>query len=113
MAKLKTIIKARYLRKEETKAEKMLWEKLRNNSLGIKFRRQHPVDGFIIDFYSPSLGIAIELDGSLHKDNKEYDQMRTDYFNSKNIKVLRFWNSEVERNLEGLLNKIKKEIKKL
>ncbi|MES3032172.1 MAG: endonuclease domain-containing protein [Patescibacteria group bacterium] len=113
MAKLRTIIKARYLRKEETQTEKVLWEKIRNNKLGVKFRRQHPLDVFVIDFYAPSIGIAIELDGSFHRENKEYDRMRTDYLNSKNIKVIRFWNNEIEKDLEEVLNTIRKEIKEL
>lgn len=114
MAKLSTIIKARYLRKEESKAEKILWKELRNGKLGVKWRRQHPVDMFILDFYAPSLKIAIELDGSVHniKENKEYDLDRTFYLESKSIKVLRFWNSEVEQDLERVLNKVREEIKK-
>ena len=115
MAKLKTIIKARYLRREETKAEKMLWKELRNSSLGVKWRRQHPIDMFVVDFYVPKLKLAIELDGSSHniKENKEYDKDRTFYLESKYVKVLRFWNSKIEKNLEEVLNKIKEEIKKL
>lgn len=102
--------KARYLRKEETKAEKMLWKKLRNRKLGIKFRRQHPIDNFILDFYAPEISLAIELDGSAHKENQEYDKLRTKYLKSKNINVIRFWNSEVENNLEEVILKIKAEI---
>ncbi|MCX6753067.1 MAG: endonuclease domain-containing protein [Candidatus Nomurabacteria bacterium] len=107
MSKLQEMTKARYLRKEETKAEKILWEEIRNNKLGIKFRRQHPIDRFIIDFYVPKIKLAIELDGEIHKENKEYDKMRTEYLNSKNIKVLRFWNSEIETDLKKVLDKIK------
>jgi len=114
VVKLKTIIKAKYLRKEETKTEQILWKKLGNKNLGIKWRRQHPIDMFIVDFYAPPIKLAIELDGSSHniKENKEYDEMRTDYLKSKNIKVIRFWNSEVEKDLENVLTKIKEEIKK-
>jgi very-short-patch-repair endonuclease len=114
MAKPGIIKKARYLRREETKAEKILWEALRNNNFSVKWRRQHPVDMFIIDFYAPKIKLAIELDGSTHnlKGNKEYDQDRTNYLNSKYITVLRFWNSEVENNLAIVLDKIQKAIKK-
>ena len=108
MPKLPAIIKARYLRKEETKPEKILWEKLRNSKFGIKFRRQHPIDKFILDFYAPKIKLAIELDGSVNKENQEYDKMRTEYLELKNIKVIRFWNSEVEKNLETVLEKIRK-----
>jgi len=115
MPALKTILKARVLRQEETKAEKILWQKLRNKKLGIKFRRQHPVDMYILDFYAPDIKLALELDGSPHKEkeNKEWDKERTDYLNCKAISVLRFWNSEIERNLESTLDKIRKKIKEL
>ena len=99
--------KARYLRKEETEAEKILWEELRNKKLGVKFRRQHPLDKFILDFYAPTIRLAIELDGSSHKENQAYDKERTRYLESKNITVLRFWNSETENNLEEVLVKIR------
>jgi very-short-patch-repair endonuclease len=115
VAKLKTIVKARYLRKEGTKAERMLWEKLRNKNFGIRRRRQHPVDMFILDFYAPEIKLAIELDGSVHNilENRKYDEMRTDYLESKNISVVRIWNSEVEKDLENVLLKIKEKIKEL
>ena len=113
MPKFKTIVKARYLRKEETKAEKILWEKLRNNNLNVKFRRQHPFDMYILDFYAPAIKLAIELDGSIHnsKEAKEYDKERTEYLELKKIKVIRFWNSEIENNLESTIKKIKEYIK--
>lgn len=115
MTQLKTIIKARYLRKEETKAEQILWKKLRNKNLGLKWRRQHPIDMVILDFYAPEIKLAIELDGSVHKikENKKYDEERTNYLEFKGIKVMRFWNSEVEKDLEKVLIKIKEEIKRL
>lgn len=115
MAIFKTIIKARYLRKEETKTEQILWKKLRNKNLGIKWRRQHPIDMFILDFYAPEIKLAIELDGSVHnvKENKEYDEIRTRYLESKNIHVIRFWNSEIEKDLENVLTKIKEKIEQL
>ena len=115
MAKFKTIIKARYLRKEDTGTEQILWKVLRNNNQGVKWRRQHPVDMFILDFYAPSIKLAVELDGSTHniKETKEYDKIRTEYLESKNINLIRFWNSEIENNLSGVLDKIKKLTEKL
>lgn len=115
MIRLKTIIKARYLRKEETKTEQILWKKLRNKNLGLKWRRQHPFDMFILDFYAPEIKLAIELDGSVHKikENKEYDEARTNYLKYKDIKVIRFWNSEIEKDLENVLYKIREKIKQL
>src|SRR3989338_4380615 len=100
MPKLQTITKARYLRREETGAEKLLWGKLRNKNLGIKFRRQHPMERFILDFYAPEIKLAIELDGSDHRKNEEYDKTRSEYLFSQNIKVIRFWNFEIEESLD-------------
>ena len=112
MAQFKTITKARYLRKEKTKPEEILWEELRNKKLGVKFRRQHPIDMYILDFYAPEVMLSIELDGSTHKteESKEYDQKRTDYLKQKNITELRFWNPEVENNLTTVLKKIKEKL---
>jgi len=110
MPNSKSVLKARYLRSEETKAEKILWQELRNRRLGVKFRRQHPLEKFIIDFYAPEIKLGIELDGSGHKQNREYDKLREEYLNSHNIKVVRFWNRDVERNLEKVLEKIRCEL---
>ena len=95
------------MRREETKAEKILWQALRNSSLSVKFRRQHPLDKFILDFYAPSIKLTIELDGSVHKESQDYDEMRTEYLKSHGIKVIRFWNSEVKKNLEKVIEEIK------
>ncbi|MEX2029114.1 MAG: DUF559 domain-containing protein [Candidatus Paceibacterota bacterium] len=108
MSKLKTVIKVRYLRREETTAEKILWQELRNRKLNVKFRRQHPVDKFILDFYAPEIKLAIELDGSPHKEMQKYDKLRTEHLKSHDIKVIRFWNDEVEKNLYKVLEQIKK-----
>ncbi len=115
MTQFKTIIKTIYLRKKETKAEKILWQELRNSNLGIKFRRQYPIDMYILDFYAPKIRLSIELDGSIHKlkETKEYDVERRMYLESKYIYELRFWNSEIENNLNSVLNKIKTKIKEL
>lgn len=115
VTQFKTILKARYLRQEETKAEKILWQKLRGNKLGIRFRRQHPIDMYILDFYAPEIKLAIELDGSIHKtkDNKIDDTERTVYLENKYISVLRFWNSKVEKNLEIVIDKIREKINEL
>src|SRR3989338_1478149 len=108
-------INARRLRKGATEAEQILWKKLRNNQLGLKFRRQHPFEMFIVDFYAPSVKLVIELDGSIHTipANKDYDEMRTDYLKLKQVYILRFWNSEVEKDIEAVISKIKETIKQL
>lgn len=112
MSQFKDIIKARYLRKSGTNAEKILWKEIRNNNLGIKFRRQHPVGNFVVDFYAPKYKLAIELDGSIHKSNdaKEYDEMRTKVLADMGIILMRFWNSEIEYHLPDALIKIKEKI---
>jgi very-short-patch-repair endonuclease len=88
MTKRTQMEKARFLRKVETDVEKILWEELRGNKLEVKFRRQHPLDEFVLDFYCPKYKLAIELDGTQHltKDGKEYDKMRTNYLESKGYK---------------------------
>ena len=101
------------LRNESTKAEQMLWAKLKNgNLLNFKFRRQHGIGRYIADFYCPKLRLVIELDGDSHisEDAIEYDRIRTEYFNSQRITVMRFINTYVYRNVNGVLEEIKKYI---
>ncbi|OGI59786.1 hypothetical protein A2814_00350 [Candidatus Nomurabacteria bacterium RIFCSPHIGHO2_01_FULL_38_19] len=109
MQKQGIIKKARILRRENTKAEKILWKELRGYKLGVKWRRQHPIDMYILDFYSPQTNLCVELDGSIHniKENKEYDNVREKYLKNRNIKIIRFWNREVEKNLGKVLEKIR------
>jgi very-short-patch-repair endonuclease len=101
------------LRKNQTEAEEILWQLLRNRKLGgFKFRRQHPIsEGFILDFYCPEVRLAIELDGAYHKEEKqqEYDEGRTYELEKYGIKVIRFWNSEIENSAEQVLTCILKE----
>ena len=100
----------RELRQESTEAEKLLWAELGNRKLnGLKFRRQHPLDKFIVDFYCNERKIVVELDGSVHdeKINKDYDEARTAMLAGLNIIVLRFQNDEVVNNIEDVLNKIR------
>lgn len=102
------------LRNNSTPAEKLLWNLLQHSNLGsYKFRRQHSVGAYIIDFYCPSEKLAIELDGDSHftDDAIEYDRERTTYLNSLNIKVLRFLNTEVYDNLNVVCERILEEIK--
>ena len=100
----------RELRRESTEAEKLLWAELRNRKLnGLKFRRQHPLDKFIVDFYCNEKKLVIELDGSIHdeKINKDYDEARTAMLAGLNVIVLRFQNEEVINNITDVLNKIR------
>ncbi len=101
---------ARNLRKNETSAEDLLWRNLRNRKLdGLKFRRQHPLDKFIPDFYCHEKKLAIEVDGSVHdsKDAKESDEGRTYELKELDITVLRFRNEEVLNDMSLVLKKIK------
>jgi very-short-patch-repair endonuclease len=100
----KTMHRAGELRRAPTRAETRLWAHLRGSRLnGVSFRRQHAIGPYIVDFCVPKKQLVIELDGSQHIDQTEYDQQRTEYLRSRGYRVLRFWNSEVESNLEAVL----------
>ena len=100
----------RDLRNNQTKEEQFLWMNLRNKKLGVKFLRQHSIGPYILDFYCPSKKIGIELDGHQHLDDKEYDKNRDEYLELNGIKILRFWNSELSVNIDGVLDKIMREL---
>ena len=91
------------LRKELTPAEGKLWSRIRNDQLGVNFRRQHAVGNYIPDFCSPKARLIIELDGSQHLEQEEYDTDRTRYLESQGYKVIRFWNNDVMNNIEGVI----------
>ena len=95
------------LRNKLTPEEAILWNRLKNSNLGYKFRRQHGIGNFIADFYCPIKKLVIELDGSQHLDNEKYDEERTEYFENLGIKVVRFWNSDVTQNIDGVVIKIR------
>jgi cyclase len=99
---------AKNLRKRETNAEKLLWEKLRNKQLGVKFRRQHPIDIFIADFYCHEKKLVIELDGEIHNKPEiaEYDKNRTFEIEKNGIKVIRFTNQLVEFEIDNVIETI-------
>jgi len=99
--------KARSLRQSQTDVEHLLWQKLRNRQiLNFKFRRQFPIDPFIVDFCSPELKLIIELDGSQHLEQVAYDEKRSFCLGQRGFKVIRFWNNDVINNIEGVLEKI-------
>ena len=97
------------LRNNLTPAEATLWKFLRKNKLGKKFRRQHSVGYYVLDFYCPEEKLAIELDGQHHFTSSgfAYDEERTAYLNHQGITVLRFENDEVFKATEAVLEKIK------
>jgi len=100
-------IKAEEMRSNPTEAEKLLRERLRNKQLGIKFRQQHVINKFIVDFCSLKSALIIELDGEIHKYQKEADAERTIILEYEGYKVIRFNNNEVLNDIDTVLNKIK------
>jgi very-short-patch-repair endonuclease len=90
-----------------TEAEQLLWVNLRNRGLGsFKFRRQHPVGPFIVDFICLEKNVVIEVDGGKHDENKELDVQRSAYLNKMGYRVFRFWNNEVMQETEAVLDAI-------
>lgn len=94
------------LRKELTLAERKLWSRIRNDQLGVTFRRQHAVGKYIADFFSPKAKLVIELDGSQHLIQEEYDTERTKYLESMGYTVIRFWNNDVKKDMDSVIRAI-------
>jgi very-short-patch-repair endonuclease len=96
--------KADLLRRKETQAEKMLWEELKGKQIcNVRFRRQHPIELFIADFYCHAAKLIIELDGNVHIRQKEYDLGRTAELNRLDIEVIRFKNDEVITDVKNVV----------
>ncbi len=101
---------SRYLRRNQTDAEEALWARLRNRQLeGARFRRQHPIGPYIVDFVNLAAKLVIELDGGQHNvsPTAERDAERTAWLNSEGYRVLRFWNNDVLSNIDGVLEVIR------
>lgn len=97
------------LRTNQTKPEEILWNKLRNKQFyWIKFRRQHSIWRYILDFYSSEIKLCIEIDWDSHFDEKwkNYDEIRTDFLESIWIKVIRFTNNEIIENIDWVMNNL-------
>jgi very-short-patch-repair endonuclease len=106
---------AKELRKASTAVEDLLWQELRNRKLaGLKFRRQHPLNNYIADFYCSEKQLVIEVDCDIHNkpEIKKYDDARTQDLSSMGIQVLRFANNEVENNITDVLQRIEDFINK-
>jgi len=99
----KTRTHAIELRKGLTPAERKLWALIRNDQLGVNFRRQHAIGNYIPDFVCIEKKLIIELDGSQHLEQEEYDEERTKYLNLLGYKVIRFWNNDVMKNMDGVI----------
>ena len=100
---------AHYLRKHATDCERILWRHLRNrNFAAYKFRRQHPVDSCVLDFYCPSVKLAIELDGSGHDSRlrEKHDKARKEFLAKQGIAVVRFWNHQIREELDSVLEAV-------
>lgn len=96
------------LRNNSTSYEVALWVKLKNGQTGLKWRRQHSIGGYVADFYCPKKKLVVEIDGMHHlqKENKEYDEHRTEAFELLGLKVLRFTNEEINHNMSNILRLI-------
>ena len=108
--------KARWLRKNMTEAEKRLWTRLKNNVCkGLRFRRQHPIHHFIVDFYCHKIGLVVEIDGEYHnnKEQKELDKNRTELLNFQDLHVIRFNNEEVLNSLDEVMASIEEKVDSL
>jgi very-short-patch-repair endonuclease len=98
---------ARNLRKNMTDVERLLWSKIRGRQLrGFRFRRQHPIGRYIVDFVCIELKLIVEMDGGQHGDQQQYDMNRTQWLQTKGYKVIRFWNNDVIDDLEGVMQAI-------
>jgi very-short-patch-repair endonuclease len=100
---------ARELRKKATPQEIIFWSRLRGRKLkNLKFRRQHLLGRYIVDFICLERKLIIELDGFQHKEEEQeiYDKARTSYLEDSGFKVIRFWNNEINNNMEGVFLKI-------
>jgi len=106
----KLFTNAKHLRLDATKAEGILWEKLRNRRfLNLKFRRQHPLHAFIVDFYCHELALIVEADGGYHNELEQHklDKSRTDELENLGFKVVRFTNKNIIDNIEAVLERLK------
>jgi len=94
---------ARGLRRQQTPAERVLWNRLRNQ-VGNKFRRQHPIGDYIVDFVNLENKLIIEIDGGQHnqEQTREKDAQRTEWLEGEGYRILRFWNNDVLTNIEGV-----------
>ena len=99
---------ARELRKEPTRGERLLWQELRRGELGVRFRRQHPIDRFVLDFYCAEARLAVEVDGASHGGREEHDRWRAGMLAGPGIRVLRFTEGQVCGDLSDVIETIRK-----
>jgi very-short-patch-repair endonuclease len=99
--------RAKELRRDMTPAEKILWNELRANKLGVHFRRQQVIAGFIVDFYCHKAALVIEVDGDIHDLQQAEDERRTDVLKRIGLTILRFRNEDVIKDIDSVVGKIK------
>jgi very-short-patch-repair endonuclease len=100
--------RAKELRRDMTPAEKILWQEVRANKLGVHFRRQQIIAGFIVDFYCHKAGLVVEVDGDIHDLQKEEDARREKTLHEIGLRIVRFRNDEVVRELSAVVERIRK-----
>jgi very-short-patch-repair endonuclease len=108
--------KAKELRRYENEAKKVLWSKLsRNQMLRLQFRRQHPINNFIVDYYCAKIKLVIEVDGNIHElpENKIYDIGRNQILNDFGITVIRFSNDQIIYDIKNVIKSIEETVKQL
>ena len=104
--------RAKELRRDMTPAEKILWQELRANRLGSHFRRQQVIAGFIVDFYCHKAGLVVEVDGDIHDLQQEEDTRREKALSEMGLRIVRFRNEEVMKNISAVVGKIRELISK-
>ena len=98
---------ARSMRHQPTRAEEVLWQRLRRrHHAGLKFRRQHPIGRFVLDFYCPELKLVIEVDGAIHETQEDRDATRMEWLKTRGYHVLRFRNDDVLHRLPLVVQRI-------
>jgi len=102
--------RAKELRREMTPAEKLLWQQIRAKKLGVRFRRQQVIQGFIVDFYCHKAALVVEVDGDIHDLQKEEDARREKALSELGLRVVRFGNDEVVRNVSAVVGRIRDSI---
>ncbi len=104
--------RAKELRREMTPAEKILWQEVRAKKLGVRFRRQQVIQGFIVDFYCHKSALVVEVDGDIHDLQKEEDERREKVLSALGLRIVRFRNDEVVRNVSTVVGRIREYIGK-
>ena len=100
--------RAKELRRDMTPAEKILWQEMRANKLGVHFRRQQVIAGFIVDFYCHKAALVIEVDGDIHDLQQEEDARREKVLRDMGLRIVRFRNEDVDSDLLGMIGKFQK-----